>query len=80
MPYDITYMWNLKHKMNLSMRQTDSQTQRTDLWLPQRRGGRAGMDCELGISRCKRLYIKGINNKALLYRTGNYIQYPVIKP
>ena len=24
------------------------------------------------------LYIKWINNKALLYSTGNYIQYPII--
>ena len=31
-----------------------------------------------GISRCKLLYIEWINNKALLYSTGNYIQYLVI--
>ena len=36
------------------------------------------MDWEFGISRCKLLYIKGINNKVLLYGIGNYIQYPVI--
>ena len=36
------------------------------------------MDWEFGISRCKLLYIAGINNKVLLYRAGNYIQYPVI--
>ena len=30
------------------------------------------------ISRCKLLYIECINNKVLLYSTGNYIQYPVI--
>ena len=28
--------------------------------------------------RCKLLYIVWINNKILLYNTGNYIQYPVI--
>ena len=27
---------------------------------------------------CKLLYIAWINNKVLLYSTGNYIQYPVI--
>ena len=41
-------------------------------------GGGRGKDWEFGISRCKLVYIGGINNKALLYSTGNYIQYPVI--
>ena len=36
------------------------------------------VDWEFGISRCKLLYIEWINNKVLLYSTGNYIQYPVI--
>ena len=35
------------------------------------------MDWEFGISRCKLLYIEQINNKVLLYSTGNYIQCPV---
>ena len=37
----------------------------------------AGMNWEFGISRYKLLSIEWINNKALLYSTGNYIQYPV---
>ena len=37
-----------------------------------------GMDWEFGVSRCKLLYIEWVNNKVLLYSTGNYIQYPVI--
>ena len=37
-----------------------------------------GKDWELGISRYKLLYIGWINNKVLLYSTGNCIQYPVI--
>ena len=37
-----------------------------------------GKDWEFGVSRCKLLYIGWINNKVLLYSTGNYIQYPVI--
>ena len=37
-----------------------------------------GLDWEFGISRCKLLYAEWINNKALLYSTGNHIQYPVI--
>ena len=36
------------------------------------------MDWEFGISRCKVLYIGCINNKVLLYSTGNYIQCLVI--
>ena len=35
-------------------------------------------DWEFGVSRCKLAYIGWINNKVLLYNTGNNIQYPVI--
>ena len=41
-------------------------------------GSGGGMDCEFGISKCKLLYTEWINNKVLLYSTGNYIQYAVI--
>ena len=35
MPYDITYMWNLKYDTNelIYETETDSQTKRTDSWL-----------------------------------------------
>ena len=36
-----------------------------------------GKGWEFGISRGKLLYVGWINNKALLYSTGNYIQHPV---
>ena len=38
-PYDITYIWNLKYGTNETIYKTesDSQTQRTDLWLPRGR-------------------------------------------
>ena len=36
------------------------------------------MEWEVGASRCKLLYTEQINNKVLLYSTGNYIQYPMI--
>ena len=39
--------------------------------------GRGGKKWESGISRDKLLYIGWIDNKILLYSTGNYIQYPV---
>ena len=73
--YDITYTWNLKYDTNEPIYETeaDSQTQRTDLWLPRGSRGEGGMDWEFGISRCKPLYIERINDKVLLYRAGNYI-------
>ena len=38
-----------------------------------------GEDWEFRISRYKLLYFIGwINNKVILYSTGNYIQYPVV--
>ena len=37
-----------------------------------------GMEWEVGVNRCKLLYTEWINNKVLLYNTGNYIQYPGI--
>ena len=40
--------------------------------------GEGGIDWEFEISRCKLLYTEWVNNKVLLYSTGNYIQYPVI--
>ena len=43
-----------------------------------REGDGRGMAWEVGVSRCKLLYIEWINNKVLLYSTENYIQYPMI--
>ena len=37
-----------------------------------------GVEWEVGVSRCKLLYIEWINNKVLLYSTENCIQYPMI--
>ena len=36
------------------------------------------LDWEFGISRCKLVYIEWINNKILLYSTGNYTQHSMI--
>ena len=41
-------------------------------------GGGRGMDWEFGVGRCKLLHLECINNKVLLYSTGNYIQSPGI--
>ena len=40
--------------------------------------GEGGTDWEFGISRYKLLYIGWLDNKVLLYSTGNHIQYPGI--
>ena len=79
-PYDITYMWNLKYDTNelIYKTETDSQTQKTNLWLPKEKGVGGGINQEFGISRYKLLYIKQINNNVLLYSTRNYIQNPVL--
>ena len=79
-PYDITYMWNLKYGTNepIYKTETESWTKRTDLWLPRGGEGGRGMDWEFGIGRCKLLHLEWINCKLLMYSTGNYIQYPVI--
>ena len=37
-----------------------------------------GVDWEYEINRCKLLYREWINNRVLLYSTGNNIQYPVV--
>ena len=63
-PYDSTYMWNLKYDTNEPIYKTKPDSQRSDLWLPRGRG-EGGMDWEFRISRCKQLYIGWINNKVL---------------
>ena len=37
----------------------------------QGRGGRSGMDWELGVNRCKLLPLEWIRDEILLYSTGN---------
>ena len=65
--------------MNLSTTQRQTHRHRDQTCGCQGRGGGGeGMDWEFGISRCKLVYLGWINNKVLLYSTGNYIRYPVI--
>ena len=63
--------------MNIAMKQNQIHRYREQTCVCQG-GGRGGKDYELGISRCRQLYIGGVTNKDLLHNTGNYIQYPVI--
>ena len=62
---------NLSVKQNLRHR---------DPWVPRGGEGRGGMEWQFGISRIKLLYIGWINNKILLYSTGNLYTIPSEKP
>ena len=64
--------------MHLSTKQKQTHRHREQTCGCQGGGGRGGRDWEFGISRCKLLYTEWIENKVLLYRTGTYIQYPMI--
>ena len=64
-------MWNLKYDTNEPIYETIM-----DIHNRLCQGG--GGVWEVGVSRCKLLCIEWINNKVLLYSTGNYILYPMI--
>ena len=64
--------------MRLSMKQKQTHRHREQTCGCPGAGGGGGLDWEFGVSRCELSYIEWINNKVLLYSTGNYIQYPVI--
>ena len=74
-------------QMNLSVKQTHRYGEKT-YGGQEGRVGRGRIAWELGISRCKLLYIyierereresEWRNNTVLLWSTGNAIQYPVI--
>ena len=63
-------MWNLKYGINEPPCKTDSETWRSDLWLPRRRAGGRGMHQECGFGGCKLLRIEWKNNKVLMYSMG----------
>ena len=48
------------------------------LQLPRGREDGGGMNRELGTSECKLFYMEWINDKVLLYSTGDDSQYPMI--
>ena len=70
--YDITCIWSLKTD-------TESWTQGVDWWLLRDREMREESIRSLGLADANWYIQNGINNKVVLYSTGNYIQYPVIK-
>ena len=62
-------------QMNLSMKQNRDIENR--LVVAKGEGVGGGMEWEVGVSRCKLLYMEWIN-KVLLYSTENYIQHSMI--
>ena len=64
--------------MNLRMKQKQTHRHIEQTCGCQEVGIGGEKEWEFGISRYKLVYIGWINNKILLYSTGNYIQYPVI--
>ena len=63
--------------MNLFTKQKQTHRHRKKTYSYQRGQG-GGINLEFEINKYTLLYIKQINNKDLLYRTGNYTQYLVI--
>ena len=63
--------------MNLSMKQKQSPRHREQIYGCQDGGG-IGKEWIGSLGVADAVYTEWINNKALLYRTGNYIQWPVI--
>ena len=64
-------MWTLKYDTDEPIYKTE-----TDPWIERTCGCQGGGDWGYLAKVNKLLYIKWINNKVLLYSTGNYIQYP----
>ena len=61
------------------MKQKQNHEHREQLAVAKGEGVRGGMEWEeVGVSKCKLLYIKWISNKVLLYNTENYIQDAMI--
>ena len=80
--HDIAYMWNLEKMMiqtNLYTKQKQTHRHRKQTYSYQRgKGGWGGINQEFGINIYTLLYMKEVNNKDLLYSTGNSTQYSVI--
>ena len=76
MSYDITCMWNLKYDANETLKQKPTHVTESRL-VTNRKGIGGGIEWDVRGSKSRLLYIAWINNKILLYSTGNYIQYPM---
>ena len=71
--HNITYIWCQMTQMNLSKKQKQTLSENRPVVAKGERGG------ESGISRGKLLHVEW-TNRVLLYRVGNYTQYPGPNP
>ena len=62
-------MCNLKHDRNEPIYGTETGSLTENRLVVTRVGSWGGMECEIGVSRCKLSYVGWINNKVLLYST-----------
>ena len=80
MPYDITYIWDLKNNTNKCICKTEinSETQKASLWVPEKK--REGVRTNQGSmsNRYKLLHVKQTSNKDLPYSMEQYTQYLAI--
>ena len=68
MPYDSTYMQNLKYNTNepIYKTQMDSKVKRTDLWLPRVREGGEGDGMDLGLADANYYIQHGLKASSIL--------------
>ena len=67
----------LNDATNEPIYKTETSSQTENRFVMNQVGG-GKMEWEFEVSSCNLLYTEWINNKVLLYGTGNYIQYPVV--
>ena len=65
-------------QMNLSTKQKQTHRHRDQTVVARGERGERGMYWEFEVGRRKLLHLEWINNKVLLYTTGDYIQSPGI--
>ena len=68
-PYDITYMQNVKCGTNEPTYRTETDIREQTCGC---QGEGSAMDWEFGVGRCKLLHLEWTDNNVLLYSTGNY--------
>ena len=74
LPYDITYLWNLKYGTDDSIYKTETdQGQGEQSCGIQGEGGRGKMSGQFRVLESKLLFLKWMGNGALMYSTGNCV-------
>ena len=77
-PYDFTYMWNLKKVNEYNKTETDSQIQRTNQWLPEGRKVEGGAKQVKGIKRLQTASYKINKSQGYNLQHREYSHYFII--